>query len=712
MKELWAKIARTVPRTLWPMLVAAWLPAVPLLLLGHSLEVWKSADAVYYNGVLEPLSEPGALFLASAAVLAALGLALAPLVIGAPVLIGTAALLGRTIAVRDAWRLALRRYFTVLTWLLLLIALLSAVAAGATGLTAIGWPLWLALAFTVLPGLFALAPLMVMLPVSLAEGRGPWQGLAAAHRLERERRRVHLLFVIAACGLPVLVDTGAERLLGSRLGWGDGHPGAEAVGLLASALAMAPAVLLLCAPAVYRDRGAYTGYASGPDLGRMAAHLPPPHTGGRSWAVLPAPALAALLLLPVLVGPAVSWANPLGAPVLEGGPLASPYGDDYVIDISPRGEGALIATTQRGETAELCDPECETVAEREGRTQGGGTAVAGGGRLYTDWWEFMHDWEDTDRYGPHPDSGLYLRTCAATEKCDPDEAVRIRQYGGDHYETASAVAPFGEGLVVASHVRPYEPRGRDEEIGEDEGGLRLHVCDEPACADPRAIDPPGDVTAGGFLAGGTFLDIAVSAEGGFAVAAFDASYGALNVVSCADAECAEPEVSEIFGEHFRKEHEVGMRSRFGARIEYRPDGTPVLAYRAVRDGAVHVTDCHDAACTEFTDRAVTGPGWKRPLPGLALDSEGNPQLATFDLAEERLVLLSCLDGGCTETVRTPLAATSEEPGVSALAVDGEDRPHIVWSEGEEDRPDIFSRFSAETHYLRCAEPLCGAAQTP
>ncbi|MFW5415785.1 hypothetical protein J0910_04070 [Nocardiopsis sp. CNT-189] len=710
-KELLAKVARTVPKTLWPMLVAAFLPAAPLLLLGHGLQVWESRDAVYLNGSLEALSDPSAPFLASAGVLALLGVALVPIVIGAPVLIGGAALLGRTIAVRDAWRAALRRYFTVLTWFLLVIALATAVAAAAIGLAVAETPSWFAVGVPGLLGLLLLAPFMVALPVALLERRGAWQGLTVAYRLGRERRRIHLMFVVASCGLSALASTGLDRLLQAWPGWGDGHPGAEAAGLLASALVLAPAVLLLCAPVVYREQAAPADLVPGPDLDRIAAHLPPPHIGGRSWAVLPAPALAALLLLPTLAGPAALWANPFDALYLEGSPIDSVWNDDGVVDISPQGEGALIAVANGGAFLEVCDPECEAVTENGG-FEGGGAAVVGEGLVHTGWQDSFN-WEagEEEFYAPNPDSGLYLWSCVDATDCDLGDGTQIRSFQGDLYSLASAVAPYGDGLVIASYVPPADDSDSARGIGDDEGDLLLQVCDEPTCADPRTIEPPGDVAAGGFPTYDAFLDIAVSPAGGFAVAAFDASYGVLNVISCSDAECAQPEVNEIFGEQFRKKFDDDLQARFGARIEYRPDGTPVLAYRSIPDGAVHVTDCHDAACTDFTDRTITGPAWRRPLPGLAVDSQGNPQLATFDPAEGRLVLLSCLDGGCTETVRTPLARTDEEPGVSALALDDEDRPHIVWADADGEA-FLGGRFLADARYLRCAEPLCGALQTP
>src|SRR5699024_6098023 len=100
-------------------------------------------------------------------------------------------------------------------------------------------------------------------------------------------------------------------------------------------------------------------------------------------------------------------------------------------------------------------------------------------------------------------------------------------------------------------------------------------------------------------------------------------------------------------------------------------------------------------------------GWARPVPGLALDSLGNPQLATFDMATEQVVLISCLDSGCTKTTTVPLQEFEEEPALTALTLDQDDRPHLVWAQGT---PYLRSTrdFSAEAEYVHCLQPRCGA----
>ncbi|ASU82565.1 hypothetical protein CDO52_07010 [Nocardiopsis gilva YIM 90087] len=358
---------------------------------------------------------------------------------------------------------------------------------------------------------------------------------------------------------------------------------------------------------------------------------------------------------------------------------------------------------------EECDPECTPGAEFETDEFGGAVTATDSGFVHTGWQEFRYDHgSGKSHYAPHPDSGLYLWECQSAQECDDGDGTQVRSFGGLLYGTYSALTPLGKGLVIVSYVRPDDEKDVKEVSGGDTGGLRADVCKDLACTDPQTVPLPNDITVGSTKLDGPFLDVAAAPGGGFAIAAYDANFGSLNVIACADSECAEPKVTPVVGDQFRREYQERLRSRFGARIEYRPDGTPVLAYRDAKSGGAHVVNCHDSACTDFTDRAITGPGWARPVPGLAVDSHGNPQLVTFDMVNERLVLMSCLDGDCADAITTPLRGFTEVPAVSALGLDSEDRPHIVWGQIE-DAP-LATRTSAE--YLRCAEALCGAQSDP
>ncbi|PDP86624.1 hypothetical protein CQJ94_16215 [Glycomyces fuscus] len=742
----------TYVRRLWALLVVAALPAVPVTLLSQVLVVAPARDGAYLNGVLESAADPlaPALVVATGAV-ALLGLAVAPFALGGSVLLGTAALLGRRISPRQAWQGARRRYFTVLIWLLLLIVLVSGSLALYLWAVASDWPP-VVTALLVLGSLMAvLVPLTVSLPLALVEGHGPFRALLEACRLARHRFIVHLTLVGLSYGVSVLAGTGLEWTLPRWTDLADGSPTLSAVTLLAG-LVVAPLALLLgCASVAYCDfESPYTApgqdrapggladstpggvrYAVQPtvrdvDLVRAGEHLPAPaaSVSGRSSDSAfagPRPVLVPALALVVfglpLLGPGLVAANPFGLPEMGDHPVASINSDELSVSLEPTGEGALVGAATSYVNLEVCDPRCRVAAEAEWSWMGDGVRVVDGGALWTVWREYEHEDADEDeeaRYAPHPDSGLYLLSCADVTDCEtPDEEVLVRPYPESQHHVASAVTPLADGrLLVASSVERYDPPELGVSLEPDRGGLRLHLCEDTACADPEVVLFPPELAAGGFLTDGEFLAPVAYPGGGYAIAVTDTARGSLSLAACAERACTDPEITRIRGDRFYGEHDSRFRSRFGARVELRSDGTPVLAYRDPQGGRAHLVDCHDALCSEFTDTAVTGPGWARPVPGLAVDSRDRAHLLTPDFAQERLVLLSCLDRSCSQASSAPLLALTEaEPILSALALDDQDRPHMLWADGE-----VSPRFmggvdiESEARYLRCADPLCGAGR--
>lgn len=714
--DVFKRVWHVYARNLWALLLVAGLPVAPLVLLAQIHVVWPASEGVYLNGVLETSTDPAGIpVLVVLGTLALLGLLIAPIPLGGSVLLGGGALLGRRITVPSAWRGAVQRYFTTLAWALLVLVLVGSALALALWLLSRGWGLFPIGLVLLPPLLFLLVPLSVLLPVALLEGHGPFRGLAAAWRIGRHRRGTHFLLVGSSYGVSVLAGTVLER---SLLRWTD--LAADDLVLVsatsAAAVLAAPlSVLLMCAPAVY------TGVSTGCfeptvdlDLGLSGHHLPEPRTEGarpRARHLVTVPLLVAVLLAPPLLGPAAVAANPFGLPELTASPPETVRGDDLVVDVAAKDGGALIGTARRGAALERCDPHCSTEVEVQMLKGGSGVSVEDGTVLRTLWREFEHD-EDSDleRGAPHPDSGLYLTVCEDARECDEsDEGVLLRPFDGRQFDLSSTAAPLADrGLIVASHVRHDDRRDPGEAVDGDTGGLRLHVCDDTACETPRSLDLPPELTVGGFLLDGAFLDAAGSPEGGFSVAAMDPTFGTLSLVTCADDDCSEPETTEVFADQFRDENEDRLRAKFGARVEYRSDGTPVATYRDVGTGEARLVDCHDALCSEFTDSVVTGPGWARPTPGLAVDSQDRPQLLTPDMGSEQLALLSCLDRACTDTVKRALVDFENEPAVTALALDGDDRPHMVWSHGSLNTFSSAHRFDADSLYLSCSEPYCGA----
>ncbi|RKS09407.1 hypothetical protein DFP74_5143 [Nocardiopsis sp. Huas11] len=730
---------------LWPLLVVASLPAVPITLLGQALLVAPARDGVYLNGApetaIDPLATP---YLVATGIAVLLGLAVAPVVLGGATLLGTAALLGRRISPRQAWRAALPRYFTTLTWILLLITLLVGSLAFFLWALSAEWEEVLT-AVLVLGALIPLLTLLtVSLPLALVEGHGPFRALWEAARLARRRFGTHLLLVSLSYGVSVAAGTGLERAL---LRWTDlveGGPVLLATTVLAGLLAAPLSLLLACAavvysgtagpenpfatprPARYDERGrlvslpreqhrhADQGPVRALDLVRVGARLPEPAPdrssglGGPRAVVVPALVLA--VFGAPLSGPALLAANPFGLPEMDSHPVVSVGGDELSVSMRPTDQGAMIGVAAgRVVDVQVCDPECRSVHEGSPGRHGNGVLVGDGGAQWTVWREYLHEDaspNDGARYAPHPDSGLYWMSCADVTDCEtPDEEVQLRHFTGDHYDTASGITRLADGrLLVASSVR------HDDDAGADPGGLRLYLCADTSCADPETVLFPPELTVGGFLTDGDFLTPAASPGGGYAMAVTDTVRGTLSVVACAEESCTDPEITEIRGERFYSEHESRLRGRFGARVEFRSDGTPVLAYREPQGGRARVVDCHDPLCAEFTDTAVTGPGWARPVPGLAVDSQDRVHVLTPDFVQERLVLLSCQDRSCARTSATPLEAlTGAEPAVTVLALDGADRPHMLWGQGQSHASfSGWTDFDADARYLRCAEPLCGS----
>lgn len=739
--ELFQDVLRTYVRNLWALLLVLGLPVAPLVLLAQIPAIWPARKGVYLNGVLETAVDPlGTPVLGMTVALAVLGLLIAPLPLGGAVLFGTGALLGRRITVRAAWCGALRRYFTTLTWVLMLLVVVAGATVFALWLLFHEWPV-ITIGLLVLPPLvFLLLPLSVMLPTALLEGHGPFRGLAVAWRISRYRRRQHLVFVVASYGVSLLAGTVLERSLLRWTEMVEGDPMLVGITAIASLLAAPLSLLLLCATVLYSGNNvSYTvtyrpdyrriygdteppairytvalpSDGSSPtrelDLARVDRQLPAHRSKAprvRAHHLVTVPLVLAALFVPPLLGPVALVTNPFGLVELTTAPVRSVQGDDLLVEIAAIDDGVLVGTTRNDTTLEWCDPDCTTEFESQTPSRDSGVSVEEGLLLRTMWLEFKHgEPYEEGHYAPHPESGLYLAVCEDTMECDEtDEGVFLRPFDGKHYDISSAAAPLPDGgLVVASHVRHDE-----DVVAGDTGGLRLHVCADTTCAEPHVPELPAALTVGGFLDEGAFLDVAGSPTGGFTVAAMNPTFGALSLVSCAENECADPHVTEVFGDQFRNETGGGFRSKYGTRVEYRSDGTPVAIYRDLRTGEARLVDCHDPVCSEFTDNAVTGPGWARPLPGLAIDSQDRPQLLTPDMAAEQLILLSCLDQGCTETVSTPLVDFGGEPLVTALALDDHDRPHMVWGARS---PDEFGSSHLESLYLSCAEPYCGTEPT-
>ncbi|MFE9243571.1 DUF3488 domain-containing protein [Nocardiopsis sp. NPDC006938] len=714
--DLFARVAGVYARHLGALLVVSGVPLAPLVLAAQLHVVWPAREGAYLDGALESTADPtGGPALVILAGLAVLALLLAPISIGGSVLLGGGALLGRRISVRDAWRCALRRYPTTLAWTLALLAVVGAAAALALRMLSWEWPVLLVATVVLPPTLFVLTPLSVALPAALLEGRGPVRGLVLAWRVGRHRWRTHMALVGAALGVSVLFGPVLERSLLRWSGWSEGDLVLVGVTTAASVLAAPLSLLLICAPAVYAGVPAHW-YITPPalDLARVGRSLPAADAARsgaprvRARHLVTAPSLAVLLVVPALLGPAALTANPFGLPELTTSPLPTVTGDVQTVEIAATEEGALVGAAHSSVLVERCAPDCEVVVDAWGADRGAGFSVEDGRLLRTHWRTWAHDRILTRDEEVRHEVGLYLAVCEDALDCDTDaDEVYLRPVVTDLHQARSTVAPLASGgLVVASYTVPDDRIDPDEAFDGDVGGLRLHVCAQDTCADPRVLD----LTEGGAARlEVSHLDASTSPGGGFAVAVADAAYGALSLVTCADDDCSDPEVTELVGDRFRTENEHDLTARYGARVEHRSDGSPVVAYRDAVSGEARVVDCRDAECSEFTDTAVTGPGWSRPVPGLAVDSRDQVRLLTPGLRDERLTLVTCLDRPCAETDTRPLIdlGFQEGPVVTALALDSRDRPHMVWGVGW--WTEGHGPTNATSRYLTCADPDCGTS---
>ncbi|WP_017586165.1 hypothetical protein [Nocardiopsis ganjiahuensis] len=731
--SLYRRVLSTYLRRLWALLVVSALPAVPVVLLGQVLGVASARDGVFLNGVLESATDPlSTAVLVTTGVLLLLGTAVVPVGVGGAVLLGSADLLGRRLSPRQAWQGALNRYFTVLTWFFLMIALIAAAVGLLLSTMLSDWPTILTAILVLGTALFLCVPLMVSLPLALLEGHGPFRAVWEACRMARHRFGTHLLMVGSSVALTALAGTGLEQGLVAWTDLREGLPLLSVITVTVGILVAPLSLLLSCAPVAYSWRltdstPVSQGYTGTPDtrdldLVLVSDRLPqsPPRRAGRAsdsafdgppGLVVPALALAVFGL--PLLGPGLVAANPFGLPRMEAHPVTSVGSrgnhDEGTVRIAP----GLIGNAAYQVYAEVCDPECEPY-ELDHARYGSGIHVGDDGVLWTAWREYEHeeiDKDENERYDPHPDSGLYLMSCADAADCEtPDTEVQVRWFSGRQFDLSSSITPLADGrLLVASHARHDDQQ--DAEVTGDRGGAYLHLCEDTSCAAPETVELPSDLAAGGFLTGGEYLATAASPAGGYAVALSDPARGSLALAVCADTACSEPEVTEVRGDSFLREHEGRLRPRFGVRVEYRSDGTPVLAYREPQGGRAHLVDCHDPLCAGFTDTPVSGTGWARPVPGLAVDSQDRVHLLTPDFDEGRLTLLTCLDRSCEESLATPLMELGEnEPFMTVLALDEQDRPLMVRGDGNS--TTSFSGmvgFEGDAVRLRCERPHCGAA---
>jgi hypothetical protein len=295
---------------------------------------------------------------------------------------------------------------------------------------------------------------------------------------------------------------------------------------------------------------------------------------------------------------------------------------------------------------------------------------------------------DEDR---RPSRVLRLLRCTVGGCEDVRKAPIVARAGRDDFSYAAAMTTTAGGLVAAAlaPVNDNEP-----------ARLSLTRCADVRCASPRTLMtmPLGNASFG---LRSRPLTVAAG-SGGRPVAAYeDRATGAVTVISCDDASCRRPKVTQVGGPVLAHRVE-GDPYLDGVEVVVPPDDRPVIAYRDARTGAARLLRCRTPDCAKTDTIAITGPGFWRPWPALALGPDGRPLVATYDLAHSRVVLIACHDAGCQRRTSVPLAPLANGPGHLDLAVGSDGRPRVLWADYA--RSDFGS---GPLHLTVCQRVRCG-----
>ncbi|RKS08443.1 hypothetical protein DFP74_4141 [Nocardiopsis sp. Huas11] len=274
------------------------------------------------------------------------------------------------------------------------------------------------------------------------------------------------------------------------------------------------------------------------------------------------------------------------------------------------------------------------------------------------WWG-----DDTDGA-----SDLELRVCHDTCADGANTTViDTIPFSSDRMGVTSTVAPVGDGLLVAAIDTPT----RDSMDPPTEPlGLLAYHCADLECAAPERVRlpdlPMADENVSPYL---YQLHLGVVNDGAYSVLFHDLESGTTSLATCPDVECAAPVARELPELH-------------GARVAVRPDGTPAITH-VTGEGAVHLLDCQDAGCAEWETKEI-GIGHEED-PGLTVDSLGRPQVAFSGADGDTLVYVACADTACSEWETTvpfhhgdvAQPYRRDDWRVTRVSLDADDRPTLV-----------------------------------
>ncbi|GAA1995567.1 hypothetical protein GCM10009799_22480 [Nocardiopsis rhodophaea] len=425
-------------------------------------------------------------------------------------------------------------------------------------------------------------------------------------------------------------------------------------------------------------------------------------------------------MVSVLLLPGTLWAAPTLMPtytaqmgMLNEGTATNPGG---AIGLWVGESGVLLRGAQESTTA-WCDPNCRAVGtEADGISETSEFVVADSASGADA--ELVHvRWEHRDE-----SRLLVSRVCQGRGiACGDQATTTLRSHETDllyraskdeqarHYGPAAVrfVAAQGteDGITVASLAALPDAAAFD---------VQIHRCADALCREHTATSVgkvPLFHQPEGYNLTGHPVDLAVRPDKSAVISVYDPFDGSVTLLSCSDPDCSESTQRTLKPARYVRSEDgefPGKSLVSGSRIEVRPNGRPVIAYRDPSDGSSRILDCQDVRCSETEERDLTGPGTQRPLPGLAVDGEGRPQLVTTDAEGKELILISCEDTECADTRTVPLLPDGESLFLDvALGLDGQDRP-VIAADYLANRPGVAILEEDGPILIRCDRPACGA----
>ena len=301
---------------------------------------------------------------------------------------------------------------------------------------------------------------------------------------------------------------------------------------------------------------------------------------------------------------------------------------------------------------------------------------------------------------------LLLGRCAGEGDCPRDLQKELIVGKSDGPVIAFAIATSGPAVTAAIL----------SSVGDRRGVLRVVRCADVSCTSLRTLATARvDMINYGLGSDADEQLVMALGAGGRPVVAYEDKDGAIILFNCHDANCRRSETKRLVGSS-RHPRSADYGRTMGVEVAVPPDDRPVLLHRRGSDGTVQLLRCRTPDCAavdrvEIAEPAVH-PGhpfgsarrtW--PPKALALDQDGLPLVATYDLAHRKVVLVACDVADCSRRRAVPLAATEygHPPARLDMEVSPDGRPRILRA-----GIDLGDRISSQL--LICRNVRCGASR--